>query len=332
MPAGAFDLDGVRVRVRTSGDGLAHVVDRLLGAYRTSVTDNAELHIELDKRAQAPAMPREQPRFRFPPMSAFTRPDGKWLLVDDIGVLEVDPLAGNVNGWASQHADLRALSRFAGLPVWVALLECLRGRGRYAVHAAALIDRQGKSIVLAGRKGAGKSTATLALLEAGYTVITDDTLFIDLGHAEPLIGYRKRFHLRRDLCARRPHLATFIREPAEFEPADKAWLDVASSHPGCVRDRGPRPHRVLFPEITSAARSRLVPLTPRQAMVELLAHSAFAVTHAAFAADHLSALAWLVAGASAARLVCGRDLYERPSGYRDLMEGEACTFAASASN
>ena len=61
--------------------------------------------------------------------------------------------------------------------VWVALLECLRARRRYSIHAAGLIDPGGDLVLLIGRSGVAKTTAAVSLLQAGWSALGDDRRF-----------------------------------------------------------------------------------------------------------------------------------------------------------
>jgi hypothetical protein len=303
-----FDLDGIAVRVRTAGAELDRVIERLLGPYQ-SAESKADIEITID-RGKNRERPGRSPRFKFPPLEGFDVAGG-WFLRDDVGFLEVD-LAGRVSGAARADADMSELSRFAGLPVWVALLECLRARGRFSVHAAALVTPAGETVLLAGTKAAGKSTATLALAERGFTVLTDDMVFVT--EAQDIIGYAKRFHVRPDLIARRPDLLHLVREPEPYEPQDKKWLALAAP---AVR-RAPAPSRIYFSRIVDAHRSEARPLSPRDTLLRLLEHSAFVFVEPQLAPRHLAALRTLADRAQGFELLCGRDLLHSPDRYREL--------------
>jgi hypothetical protein len=333
------DLDGCRVRVRGVGDDLARVIDLLLGPYAVEATaEPAAPHVDVVlERGPAPASPAggEPPRFTFPPLAAWPAPGG-WRLHDDVAAVEVraDARAATVHGVvAAPGVAMELLSRFAGLTLWIALIECLRARGRYPLHAAALVAPGGETVLVPGTKGAGKSTLTLALLERGWSVVSDDTLFVERGAGGlALLGYRKRFHVRLDLAARRPDLAPLLRAPAPFEPQDKRWLALAESprFAGRVRERAAAPARILFPEIVDAPRSRREPMPARDALLGLLAASSFVFVRPELAPDHLAVLRELVDGATCARLRCGRDLLADADGYLALVATPPTTLEAAS--
>jgi hypothetical protein len=127
-----YDLDGCAVRVRGVGDDLALVIDLLLGPYATGVaTPSPDIAIDIDRRSGTPDAPRGKPSFTFPPRVAHATGAG-WRLTDDVAELDVRPggSGGAIRGWLRAGAPLPQVSRFAGLSVWVALMECLRAASR----------------------------------------------------------------------------------------------------------------------------------------------------------------------------------------------------------
>ena len=304
-----FNLDGIAVRIRSTDSNLDRVVERLLAPYESEPSP-ADIDITLDRAEQRPR-PDCRPRFTFPPLEGFTEPHG-WLLRDDVGWVDVALDSGRVVGAAIPNASMSELSRFAGLPVWMALLECLRARGRFSIHAAAVVTPAGETVLLAGTRAAGKTTATLALAERGFTVLSDDMVFVS--ESLDVFGYAKRFHVRRDLIERRPDLLHLVRDPEPYEPQDKKWLALAAS----VTRRAAAPSRIYFPRIVDADRSEVRALSPRQTLLRLLEHSAFVFMEPTLAPRHLAVLRSLADRGRGFDLLCGRDLLHEPDRYRDL--------------
>jgi len=74
------------------------------------------------------------------------------------------------------------------------LLFLLARSGRTPVHAAGVMlgDR---ALVLAGPSGTGKSTLALAAAERGLAILSDDTLYVELGDAIRLWGFPRPIHV-----------------------------------------------------------------------------------------------------------------------------------------
>ena len=214
--------------------------------------------------------PRQvRPSFSFPPMRAFAR-EGGWLLLEDVGFLfEVSPAAGVIRGAIQPGLDLRTCVRFATVSLWVALLECLRARGRYLIHAAGAIDSQGDLVLLVGPSGVGKTTTAISLLELGWTALGDNLLFLELdarGRVSTL-AHRHDFHVGDGVMQRRSGLRRFVRSRPKWEPQDKQLLQVQAAFPGRVLRRWGAPARDLLSRADrpapiaygSARRSRRAP-------------------------------------------------------------------------
>jgi hypothetical protein len=83
-----------------------------------------------------------------------------------LGVVLRAPLDGDA-AWA-----------FSQLPLLLALLATLRPRGLHHLHAGALVAPDGRSLVVAGETGSGKSTLTAALVLAGCGFLGDDVVLV----------------------------------------------------------------------------------------------------------------------------------------------------------
>ncbi len=71
--------------------------------------------------------------------------------------------------------DITEATTFLLQPVWSVLLAA---RGRESLHGGA-VERDGKAVAILGTSGSGKSTALLNLLDAGWSLVTDDLLTFD---------------------------------------------------------------------------------------------------------------------------------------------------------
>ena len=94
----------------------------------------------------------------------------------DVGALSVlDQATGQAVYWIASAADLRAYERAA--PLKIILHWWLRRRGWPMLHAGVIGTDEG-ALLLVGKSGAGKSTTTLACMQAGWKFISDDRCLV----------------------------------------------------------------------------------------------------------------------------------------------------------
>ncbi len=74
-------------------------------------------------------------------------------------------------------------------------LMAVNGRGRYPVHAAALV-RKNTVLLLAGPSGSGKSTLAYAAMSAGFNVLADDAVYLQTQPDFRIWGMPGRLYLR----------------------------------------------------------------------------------------------------------------------------------------
>lgn len=70
------------------------------------------------------------------------------------------------------------------------------GSGRLHLHAA-LVAREGRGVLVVGEREAGKTTLAAALVRAGWTYLTDETVAFDLALPQLAHGYPRPLRLRR---------------------------------------------------------------------------------------------------------------------------------------
>ncbi|MEO7330289.1 MAG: hypothetical protein ABI193_17060, partial [Minicystis sp.] len=202
----------------------------------------------------------------------------------------------------------------------IALALGLRPFQLFHTHAAALVHPSGRGVLVAGGSGAGKTTTTLALLEAGYGYLGDDALFLrrPAGEREGLeaLAFPREFHLGRATLEAFPRLAALVgAAPARSE---KRPLDARLAYPGKARDRlrfTPGSIELLFPSIGDAAETSIAPVAKAEAFGLLLSSSAAVVIEGMPGRDeNLALLRALVDGGRCREIVLGRDALRDPVG------------------
>lgn len=184
------------------------------------------------------------------------------------------------------------------------LVELLKRRGLYAVHAAGLCEN-GRALLLAGHSGSGKSTLTVALVRAGLGFLGDDTLLLsrrpvglrilafpdEVDLTDESVGFFPELGDRMDGERREGWRKRQLRAD-EVYAAEVVW----ECEPGVL----------VFPRVAGTADSVLEPLDPGEALFELAPN--VLLTEPRSSQAHLDALAALVQASRCYRLATGRDL------------------------
>ena len=101
----------------------------------------------------------------------------------------------------------------------------LRQRGRYLVHAAGVVDPQGRAWLLAGDSGSGKSTLAYALARTGWTVLGDDGVLIERDGSGLLAHpWREPLRVSQQLAGDFPEVADRSRRPAPNDPRSRVAI------------------------------------------------------------------------------------------------------------
>lgn len=144
---------------------------------------------------------------------------------------------------------------------------CAAARQMIPLHAGGVV-RHGRAFILAGASGAGKSTLSLAALEHGYHLLTENTVFVKPSptSSEPeLWGAPWKLHLLDD--SRRFFPALEQAHPELQVNGRRKWIiDIEEYRPGALAYRA-RPGAVLFLQRrVGGAGARLVPLSKAAAL------------------------------------------------------------------
>ncbi len=220
-------------------------------------------------------------------------------------VVRADVTRGHVDIRYETGAD--AELALAAHPLFtLPLLEVLKRRDRFSLHAACVADGQ-RGILLPGASGSGKSTLSIALTLAGLTFLADDMVFLEPHSTPPTVsGFPDDLDLTDETARRFPHLAHLVgHEPWGGRPKHQVSVDTAlGAEPG----RRCHPSVMLFPAITGRRTSSLSELPAGEALLELAPN--VLLTDAETSQRHLDALGSLVRGVPCYRFGVGTDLDE----------------------
>jgi hypothetical protein len=220
-------------------------------------------------------------------------------------------LGAGLEGWLASHPLLT-----------IALVELLKRHGRFALHAAALAH--GEAVVLfPAASGAGKTTLALALLDQGWGFLSDDMVFLQPRPARDrpvVLGFPDEVDVGPGTVELLPTLAAHLGTPAPERLKAPMLVEEAF---GVEPVRAGTPVAVVFPRVGDGAASRLQPLDPGDALVELAPN--VLLTDGPASQAHLDALAALVRATPCWSLETGQDFAALSGQLRRLVRASAQT-------
>jgi hypothetical protein len=201
----------------------------------------------------------------------------------------------------------------------LALIELLRRRGLYTIHATAL-EYNGRAVLIPGNSGRGKTTSFISLLRSGYRYLSDDhPLLHDAGARVEVLPFPIKINVTDATVQFFPEL----REASEqmLHPGvPKRFFYAEDLYPTAVGERC-QPAIVLFPHVVDAPKSHLE-LLPKSRALEALLPQALLVYDQEVARREFKVLAKLVQQVDCYRLHFGRDILDLPKLITPLLEKE----------
>lgn len=337
-----FSIHGFRLAVQTDASWIADGIRAALQPFASSGSgvdgtmrlaerggaSDANGPVQSPGCGEARAAPAE---FRFGGMQC-ARVGSRLVYSDKASKIVVDPAEVRAEGTMARPRRDETDDRW---PAWrepvftFALLELLRHRGLYHLHAAG-VERGGAGVLLAGDTGSGKTTLTLLLARAGWRFLGDDAVLLRLtperveARALPM-----PFHVDPALAGCLPELEGLQgTSPYNQGPKRELIADQIYHQGFCP---GVRPALLLLPRIHREAAAPpaepvgpglwLRPLAAGQAVAELIRASALVLLDERAAAGHLESLRRLVTGCHCFRLYHGPAALTAPERFADLIDG-----------
>lgn len=311
-----YTFHGVGVTVSADDPGLLEAVHGRLRLFEDA-SASSELAFEYLLRRTEHSLERPSGRSRpvydapAGEVSYFPDDDLLYLTHEDAVRVLCEPARGRstLSVVSGAEPNLWLLSRpLLTLP----LVELLKRRGRYSLHAAGLAV-EGRALLLTGTSGAGKSTLALALARAGVGFMSDDMVFLD---SRPdglrVLAFPDEVDTTETTVAFFPELHDLRRRPSW----PKSQLRVDERY-GTETVLEAAPGALVLCQVAEAEASELTPVSSDEALLELAPNVLLTETESSQA--HLDALGELVRASACYRLEAGRDLEALPALLRGLL-------------
>lgn len=232
-----------------------------------------------------------------------------------IGVLVIDGTQSRADGYMINPDRLP--SNLIEYMFHLALIELLRRRGLYTIHATAL-EYNGRAILIPGNSGRGKTTSFISLLRSGYRYLSDDhPLLQDSGTHVEVLPFPIKINVTDATVQFFPELRA-ASEQVLHPGMPKRFFYAEDLYPTAVGERC-QPAVVLFPHVVDAPKSHLE-LLPKSRALEALLPQALLVYDQEVARREFKVLANLVQQVDCYRLHFGRDILDLPKLITPLLE------------
>ncbi len=199
----------------------------------------------------------------------------------------------------------------AEMVIAYAVSAVIRRSGLFELHAAGLVEPATKQgVLIIGDSGCGKSTLTMRLAGSGWQYLSDDLLLLQKQQTKiQSWGWRRVFALTSEtmqFCA--PKNLQFPNTAS----AEKQYLDPDILFPkraaaSCF------PAALFFPQITYESKTHIEPISPSNAMMNLLRQSWWLCYDPLAAHQHTHVLTQLTHQCQSFRVFAGHDLLMAPS-------------------
>lgn len=277
---------------------------------RHSAPDGIYINWRMYPKPLAPLPPPDMPELSAGRLvSYYGGPNRVAIRMPKYGLVSVNLEQGRLSGQVTSNC-LTVYGAFEDV-LMISLAPLYRRRGWFPLHAFAAVSPTGHAALITGARGAGKTTTGLALLDAGWKLLSNDSPLLRL-HDErvEVLAYPGRLSAFDDSLARFERLKRF--RGAGDTAAEKREFGAEEAFGQVWAHTGPA-GGVFFPEIVPGLdRSELTPVKSTQAVLQLLPQAIEGWDKSAVA-RHLHLLSRLVAQARCYRLRLAPDVQALPA-------------------
>ena len=185
-------------------------------------------------------------------------------------------LRPQINFWYDDHSPFKPLpaNHAFALLEW-GLNWCVAGHAHhYLMLHAAVLEKNGRAVVLPGDPGAGKSTLTAALMLSGWRLLSDEITLIDRDDGM-LVGLARPVSLKNasiDVIQRAFPDAVIGAPAHDTHKGTVAHVRPSADSVARVNEKA-RPAWVIFPRWKNGSEARLSPHSRADAMLHTASHA-----------------------------------------------------------
>jgi HprK-related kinase A len=185
-------------------------------------------------------------------------------------------LRPQINFWHDDHSPFKPLpaNHAFALLEW-GLNWCVAGHAHhYLMLHAAVLEKNGRAVVLPGDPGAGKSTLTAALMLSGWRLLSDEITLIDRDDGM-LVGLARPVSLKNasiDVIQRAFPDAVIGAPAHDTHKGTVAHVRPSADSVARVNEKA-RPAWVIFPRWKHGSEARLSPHSRADAMLHTASHA-----------------------------------------------------------
>lgn len=217
-PSVAVNLHDLQISFQSPDPPLKQRFEQVYGHLPRQAGRDADLTIDwhIHKQPTAPLPPAEMPIISEESLVSYYGTDEIVVVrLPKYALVTVDLANSRLDGAVTQQC-LEAYGVFEDV-LMITLAPLYRRRGWFPLHAFAALAPDGRAALITGDIGSGKTTTGLALLNAGWKLLSNDSPLLQLvdGRVE-VLAYPGQLSAFDDSLARFVHLKRFI--PANPDP------------------------------------------------------------------------------------------------------------------
>jgi hypothetical protein len=310
-----YSVAGSTILINAYDDWSSFAVTRLFAGWflsrlPDSATTNPDITIAARSSVSGPSIPDNLSAFEITHGGTCYTDNENYYLKFGGSLVAFGP--DQISLWVDQPYDVSAAIVTQLLSH--ALSPALRRVGIFEIHSAGVVPPGREAVIMfAGPSGCGKSTLTSQLARCGWGYLSDDILLLkEHDRKVAAHSFRRFFALTANtLAASKLPGATAENTKARITPQEHfQQVPIETARAGTI----------IYPEITTAERSRINQLTTAESMQRILRLCPWASYDKPTSAEHLKVLGLLANTTTAFELFAGADILKDANAAADLIQ------------